>query len=158
MIVCLFLEPGDIIHHHPVFVKDTSKYWYKPTISREEGMCSFRLNYLQVSLNINTWIDTYVRFAIGCAFHRTYHIDGVEIELDAYWVLLREWISVGRVAYVFMLLCFAAINMLRDKPPGTFVVRDSNSFPGAFGLALKVATPPPGIHSGRSFSYAFSIL
>lgn len=34
--------------------------------------------------------------------------------------------------------------MLRNEPPGTFVVRDSNSFPGAFGLALKVATPPPG--------------
>uniref|UniRef100_A0A1I7XX07 SH2 domain-containing protein n=1 Tax=Steinernema glaseri TaxID=37863 RepID=A0A1I7XX07_9BILA len=67
-------DAGDVIHHHPVFVKDTSKYWYKPTISREE-----------------------------------------------------------------------AINMLRDKPPGTFVVRDSNSFPGAFGLALKVATPPPGV-------------
>lgn len=32
--------------------------------------------------------------------------------------------------------------MLRDKAPGTFVVRDSNSFPGAFGLALKVASPP----------------
>ena len=32
--------------------------------------------------------------------------------------------------------------MLRDQAPGTFVVRDSNSFPGAFGLALKVATPP----------------
>ncbi|KAK0425283.1 hypothetical protein QR680_009120 [Steinernema hermaphroditum] len=68
------IDAGDVIHHHPVFVKDTSKYWYKPTISREE-----------------------------------------------------------------------AINMLRDKPPGTFVVRDSNSFPGAFGLALKVATPPPGV-------------
>ncbi|TKR93428.1 hypothetical protein L596_007888 [Steinernema carpocapsae] len=67
-------DASDVIHHHPVFVKDTSKYWYKPTISREE-----------------------------------------------------------------------AINMLRDKPPGTFVVRDSNSFPGAFGLALKVATPPPGV-------------
>uniref|UniRef100_A0A1I7VD34 SH2 domain-containing protein n=2 Tax=Loa loa TaxID=7209 RepID=A0A1I7VD34_LOALO len=38
--------------------------------------------------------------------------------------------------------------MLRDKQPGTFVVRDSNSFPGAFGLALKVATPPPGVHPG----------
>ncbi|PAV55680.1 hypothetical protein WR25_05926 [Diploscapter pachys] len=69
--------PSEIIHHHPVFVKDTSKYWYKPTISREQ-----------------------------------------------------------------------AINMLRDKPPGTFVVRDSNSFPGAFGLALKVAQPPPGVQPG----------
>ncbi len=36
-------------------------------------------------------------------------------------------------------LSVAAINMLKDKPPGTFVVRDSNSFPGAFGLALKVS-------------------
>lgn len=35
-----------------------------------------------------------------------------------------------------------AIALLRPRPPGTFVVRDSNSFPGAFGLALKVATPP----------------
>lgn len=32
--------------------------------------------------------------------------------------------------------------MLRDKQPGAFVVRDSNSFPGAFGLAIKVAHPP----------------
>ena len=35
-----------------------------------------------------------------------------------------------------------AIALLKPRPPGTFVVRDSNSFPGAFGLALKVATPP----------------
>ncbi|XP_041468216.1 tensin-1-like isoform X4 [Lytechinus variegatus] len=35
-----------------------------------------------------------------------------------------------------------AINILKDKPPGTFIVRDSNSFPGAFGLALKVAQVP----------------
>jgi len=35
-----------------------------------------------------------------------------------------------------------AITMLRHRPPGTFVVRDSNSFPGAFGLALKVSSPP----------------
>lgn len=42
---------------------------------------------------------------------------------------------------------FAAISMLKDATPGTFVVRDSNSFPGAFGLALKVATPPPGAPS-----------
>ena len=35
-----------------------------------------------------------------------------------------------------------AISMLQHRSAGTFVVRDSNSFPGAFGLALKVATPP----------------
>uniref|UniRef100_A0AC35TNM4 SH2 domain-containing protein n=1 Tax=Rhabditophanes sp. KR3021 TaxID=114890 RepID=A0AC35TNM4_9BILA len=66
---------GEVIHHHPIFVRDTSKYWYKPAISRED-----------------------------------------------------------------------AINMLKDKSPGTFVVRDSNSFPGAFGLALKVSAPPPGVN------------
>lgn len=41
----------------------------------------------------------------------------------------------------------SAIIMLKDKAPGTFVVRDSNSFPGAFGLALKVATVPPNVQT-----------
>ncbi|KAF1391406.1 hypothetical protein PFLUV_G00041780 [Perca fluviatilis] len=35
-----------------------------------------------------------------------------------------------------------AIAVLKDKQPGTFLIRDSNSFQGAYGLALKVATPP----------------
>lgn len=35
--------------------------------------------------------------------------------------------------------------MLRDQPAGTFVVRDSNSFPGAFGLALKVSQVPSNV-------------
>lgn len=39
----------------------------------------------------------------------------------------------------------AAIAMLRDKEPGSFVVRDSHSFRGAYGLAMKVATPPPSV-------------
>ncbi|XP_024082728.1 tensin isoform X3 [Cimex lectularius] len=69
--------PQEVSPAHVKFVRDTNKYWYKATISREE-----------------------------------------------------------------------AINMLKDRPPGTFVVRDSNSFPGAFGLALKVATPPP--NAGKS--------
>ncbi|XP_013414657.1 tensin-1 isoform X4 [Lingula anatina] len=66
----------DTMHHTPKFVRDTSKFWYKPHISRED-----------------------------------------------------------------------AINLLKDKPPGTFVVRDSNSFPGAFGLAVKVAQLPPNVQA-----------
>ena len=40
-----------------------------------------------------------------------------------------------------------AISLLRHQAPGAFVVRDSNSFPGAFGLALKVAAPPANSQS-----------
>jgi len=72
--------PQEVSPAHVKFVRDTSRFWYKPTISREE-----------------------------------------------------------------------AILMLKDRSPGTFVVRDSNSFPGAFGLALKVATPPPST-PGKSMS------
>ncbi|XP_028408956.1 uncharacterized protein LOC114531545 [Dendronephthya gigantea] len=35
-----------------------------------------------------------------------------------------------------------AIALLQDKPPGTFVIRDSQSYTGAFGLAVKVEVPP----------------
>uniref|UniRef100_A0A8B9HUZ0 Tensin 3 n=1 Tax=Astyanax mexicanus TaxID=7994 RepID=A0A8B9HUZ0_ASTMX len=56
------------------FVQDTSKYWYKPDISRDQ-----------------------------------------------------------------------AIAVLKDKAPGCFIVRDSHSFRGAYGLAMKVATPPPSV-------------
>ncbi|KAM9322577.1 tensin-3 isoform 3-T3 [Pholidichthys leucotaenia] len=56
------------------FVQDTSKYWYKPDISRDQ-----------------------------------------------------------------------AISVLKDKEPGCFIVRDSHSFRGAYGLAMKVATPPPSV-------------
>ncbi|KAM5273637.1 tensin-3 [Ctenodactylus gundi] len=38
-----------------------------------------------------------------------------------------------------------AIAMLRDTEPGSFIVRDSHSFRGAYGLAMKVATPPPSV-------------
>ncbi|XP_062900049.1 tensin-3-like isoform X2 [Mobula hypostoma] len=56
------------------FVQDTSKFWYKPEISREQ-----------------------------------------------------------------------AITLLKDKEPGSFIVRDSHSFRGAYGLAMKVATPPASV-------------
>lgn len=72
--------PQEVAAHHVKFVRDTSRYWYKPHISREE-----------------------------------------------------------------------AITLLREAPPGTFVVRDSNSFPGAFGLALKVAVPPATVAQKAAF-------
>ncbi|XP_076131888.1 tensin-2 isoform X6 [Alosa pseudoharengus] len=40
-----------------------------------------------------------------------------------------------------------AIAALKEREPGVFLIRDSNSFQGAYGLALKVATPPPNVNS-----------
>ncbi|KAM6042166.1 tensin-4 [Chlamydotis macqueenii] len=37
-----------------------------------------------------------------------------------------------------------AIQLLKDKEPGTFIVRDSTSYRGSFGLAMKVPVSPSG--------------
>ncbi|KAF4070852.1 hypothetical protein AMELA_G00278310 [Ameiurus melas] len=42
-----------------------------------------------------------------------------------------------------------AIAVLKDKEPGAFIVRDSHSFRGAYGLAMKVATPPPSVQQSK---------
>ncbi|XP_029112468.1 tensin-like isoform X5 [Scleropages formosus] len=42
-----------------------------------------------------------------------------------------------------------AIEMLKDRDPGTFVIRDSHSFRGAYGLAMKVASPPPTLQQSK---------
>ncbi|XP_044752814.1 tensin-1 isoform X4 [Coccinella septempunctata] len=68
--------PIEVAPANVKFVRDTSKFWYKPTISRED-----------------------------------------------------------------------AINILRNQQPGAFIVRDSNSFPGAFGMAVRVATVPQNIQN-----------
>ncbi|CAL8266179.1 unnamed protein product [Lota lota] len=60
------------------FVQDTSKFWYKPEISREQ-----------------------------------------------------------------------AIGLLKEREPGAFVIRDSHSFRGAYGLAMKVASPPPTVQPNK---------
>ena len=65
----------------------------------------------------------------------------IEMSLNITHTCLHEpWSSISN-SFVF----FSAIVMLKEKAPGTFVVRDSNSFPGAFGLALKVAMIPPNV-------------
>lgn len=85
------------------FVQDSSKYWYKPGISRDQGL------YLlspQDALKIFIWIS------------------------------MRQWCC------TFFSPLYVAIAVLKDKEAGTFLIRDSNSFHGAYGLALKVTTPP----------------
>ncbi|OQV25857.1 Tensin-1 [Hypsibius exemplaris] len=63
-----------VVDQNPIFVKDLSRFWYKPGITREE-----------------------------------------------------------------------TIQILKNKPAGTFLIRDSNSFPGAFGLAVKVDSMSNGV-------------
>jgi len=48
--------------------------------------------------------------------------------------------------------CCPAISFLKNKPPGTFIIRNSNSFPGAFGLALRVARLPPNVQPKKKLS------
>ncbi|XP_029011547.1 tensin-2 isoform X2 [Betta splendens] len=43
-----------------------------------------------------------------------------------------------------------AIAALKEREPGSFLIRDSNSFQGAYGLALKVSTPPPNVNNHNS--------
>ncbi|XP_055786856.1 tensin-2 isoform X1 [Salvelinus fontinalis] len=43
-----------------------------------------------------------------------------------------------------------AITALKEREPGAFLIRDSNSFQGAYGLALKVAIPPANVNNHSS--------
>ncbi|XP_038608034.1 tensin-2 isoform X2 [Tachyglossus aculeatus] len=42
-----------------------------------------------------------------------------------------------------------AISLLKGREPGDFLIRDSHSFQGAYGLALRVATAPHGAQAPR---------
>lgn len=59
-------------------------------------------------------------------------------------VYLFDWLVAGPVCRLYHFI--VAINQLKNATPGTFLVRDSNSFPGAFGLAVRVAQLPANVH------------
>ncbi len=86
------------------FVQDTSKYWYKPDIAREQGTV------------------------------QSVTADGTTAVFDT---------------HLTSLCSHAAITLLKDREPGSFIVRDSHSFRGAYGLAMKVSTPPPSALQSR---------
>ncbi|KAK2536197.1 Tns4 [Columba guinea] len=48
-----------------------------------------------------------------------------------------------------------AIQLLRDKEPGTFVVRDSTSYRGSFGLAMKVPVSPSSSQTGSLSAFVY---
>lgn len=67
------------------------------------------------------------------------------------WAKGWELCTWGRVGTVSDPRIVPAIELLKKEEPGAFVVRDSSSFRGSFGLALKVQeAPAPAQHrSGR---------
>ena len=46
-----------------------------------------------------------------------------------------------------------AVTLLKDKEPGAFVIRDSHSYRGAYGLAVKVSEPPLGLEQPRKGTF-----
>ncbi|KAH8397733.1 hypothetical protein KR215_011520 [Drosophila sulfurigaster] len=44
-----------------------------------------------------------------------------------------------------------AVDLLRNATPGTFLIRNSTTYPNAFGLVLRVAKPPPGVVTGPGY-------
>lgn len=104
---CFVWHLPDLGSKDTKFVQDTSRFWYKPDISRDQGKC--------------------VNIGLGDSGGK-YLFNVTSLDL----------------AYLFSYL-WAAITVLKDKEPGSFIVRDSHSFRGAYGLAMKVATPPPSV-------------
>ena len=51
------------------------------------------------------------------------------------------------VVIIYCVFAAAAVAMLKGQPEGSFVVRNSNSFPGAFALAIKVSRLPTSVQS-----------
>ncbi|XP_025778818.1 tensin-3 [Puma concolor] len=120
------------------FVQDTSKFWYKADISREQGC---RLPQAAI------FQDPEPR-PRGPGFERggrgVISKPHIRREPPASGRKLGGWLCQAQLSALAD-DGHMAIAMLKDKEPGSFIVRDSHSFRGAYGLAMKVATPPPSV-------------
>lgn len=59
------------------------------------------------------------------------------------------FLSVGFCVLSTVALLLSAISLLKGREPGAFIIRDSHSFRGAYGLAMKVACPPPTVQQNK---------
>jgi len=63
MLTGLITESPSLRYTTPRFVRDSSKYWHKPRISRDEGNCKFKCI---VSYNNNVIIKSLILFMVIC--------------------------------------------------------------------------------------------
>lgn len=101
----------------PKFIRDTTAYWYKPNIVRDE---------------VSPVLQVYFRRYHGRAY------------IVSYCVFVSNYSRESHRTNACF-LCVQALAILRPKPAGSFIVRDSRCFPGAFGLALKVDKLPTNV-------------
>ena len=158
------------------FVQDTSKFWYKPEISREQGESSifqtdcFELlrvkgsNIAMIHLIVySSFICFALRFILFVSSH-SLHLTNESCSPHFGFLCLFpslphsfQSLSSSSCCFFFSLSASlfsssphpSAINLLKDREPGAFVIRDSHSFRGAYGLAMKVACPPPTVQQNK---------
>lgn len=104
------------------FVQDTSKFWYKPDISREQGETRNQSVHKSGMIAVCARLS-FVFLSLSCPLQTSSSLS--------------------------CLLPLSAINLLKDREPGAFIIRDSHSFRGAYGLAMKVACPPPTVPQNK---------
>jgi len=88
----------------------------------------------------------------SCGIDRIYPGKKVSFALSFWFMMMQCFLQLNECVFVCacVVSCWTvcdcvAIQLLKDKPPGSFVVRNSSSFQGSFGLAVKVAQLPPNV-------------
>jgi len=89
--------------------------------------------------------DLYV-IRLSCGIDRVFQGKKVLFALvSADGMCVLEMLLTAGCRDVYILCECVAIQLLKDKQPGSFIVRNSSSFQGSFGLAVKVAQLPPNV-------------
>uniref|UniRef100_A0A8C2VT11 Tensin 4 n=1 Tax=Chinchilla lanigera TaxID=34839 RepID=A0A8C2VT11_CHILA len=140
------------------FVMDTSKYWFKPSITREQG----KQNRVPDGWGPASWPEKEEGWQTARGRGRPtdpsrkqkWSQDGRADTRNTSWVkvtLLRCFTKSPRgpgresphgPASESDPRIIPAIELLKKEEPGAFVIRDSSSYRGSFGLALKVQEAP----------------